>query len=253
VYVLFIANPQEMDGYLSNKLNNFVDDPEKLYRLRRHEAHAKKLDFVDLKAEDEGSLESLKESPPQSPRENRLPPMGGQPQSERKIGELCTTDIVDLPILNLEEIGRLFEIKTSTICMVQHSPFTSKEDLNLHLQAFIQLCQTFNMDGVTQDQMRARLFPFSLLGKTLQWFYSQPVETVQNWDTLMRAFMKEYYSLGKTQSLRNKIATFAQYPTRLYRRHSSASMSTVGRFHITSSRRRISLKSSTKDSPWRQG
>jgi hypothetical protein len=27
------------------------------------------------------------------------------------------------------------------------------------------------------------------------------------------AFIKEYYSLGKTQSLRNKIATFAQYPT----------------------------------------
>jgi hypothetical protein len=54
--------------------------------------------------------------------------------------------------------------------MVQHSPFTGKEDLSLHLQAFIQLCQTFNMDGVTQDQMRERLFPFSLLGKALQWF-----------------------------------------------------------------------------------
>jgi hypothetical protein len=26
------------------------------------------------------------------------------------------------------------------------------------------------MDGVTQDQMRARLFPFSLLEKVLQWF-----------------------------------------------------------------------------------
>jgi hypothetical protein len=36
---------------------------------------------------------------------------------------------------------------------------------------------------------------------------------VQNWNTLMKAFMKEYYSPGKTQSLRNKIATFAQYPT----------------------------------------
>jgi hypothetical protein len=69
------------------------------------------------------------------------------------------------------------------------------------------------MDGVTQDQMRARLFPFSLLGKALQWFYSQPAETMQNWDTLMRAFMKEYYSPGKTQILHNKIATFAQYPT----------------------------------------
>jgi hypothetical protein len=94
--------------------------------------------------------------------------MGDQPQ-ECKIGELCIPDIIDLPILNLEEIGRLFENKTSTIRMVQHSPFTDKKDpnLHLHLQAFIQLCQTFNMDGVTQDQMRARLFPFSLLGKAL--------------------------------------------------------------------------------------
>jgi hypothetical protein len=36
---------------------------------------------------------------------------------------------------------------------------------------------------------------------------------VQDWDAFMRASMKEYYSPGKTQSLRNKIATFAQYPT----------------------------------------
>jgi hypothetical protein len=135
--------------------------------------------------------------------------MGDQPQ-ERKIWELCTPDIINLPILNLAEIGRSFEIKTSTI---QHSPFTSKEDPNLHLQAFIQLCQTFNMDGVTQDQMKARLFPFSLLGKALRWFHSKPAETVQDWNALMRAFIKEYYSPGKTQSLRNKIATFAQYPT----------------------------------------
>jgi hypothetical protein len=138
--------------------------------------------------------------------------MGDQPQ-ERKIGELGTPDIIDLPILNLAEIGRPFEIKTSTIRMVQHSPFTGKVDPNLHLQAFIQLCQTFNMDGVTQDQMRARHFPFSLLGKALQWFHSQLAETVQDWNALMRAFIKEYYSLGKTQSLRNRIATFSQYPT----------------------------------------
>jgi hypothetical protein len=36
---------------------------------------------------------------------------------------------------------------------------------------------------------------------------------VQDWNALMRAFIKEYYSPGKTQSLHNKIATFTQYPT----------------------------------------
>jgi hypothetical protein len=101
--------------------------------------------------------------------------------------------------------------------------------------------------------MRARPFPFSLLEKDLQWFHSQPAETVQNWNMLMKAFMKEYYSPGKTQSLRNKIATFAQYPTETIWRHSSASMTTLGRFHITSSQRKTSCKSSIKDSPWHQG
>jgi hypothetical protein len=32
--------------------------------------------------------------------------------------------------------------------MVQHSTFTGKEDSNLYLQAFVQLCQTFDEDEV---------------------------------------------------------------------------------------------------------
>jgi hypothetical protein len=127
-----------MDSYLSNKPDNFVDDLEKLYKLRRCEAQqAKMLDFVDLKPESEGSSKSPKKSPPQSPRENRLPPMGEQPQ-ERKIGELCTPDIIDLPILNLADIKRLFEIKPqqSAWCNIHPSPvkkirtFTSKRSFN---------------------------------------------------------------------------------------------------------------------------
>jgi hypothetical protein len=42
--------------------------------------------------------------------------MGEQPQPEHKI-ELCTPDIVDLPIINLQDAGRPFKIKVSTICM----------------------------------------------------------------------------------------------------------------------------------------
>jgi hypothetical protein len=137
--------------------------------------------------------------------------MGGQPQSERKI-ELCTPDIVDLPIIKLQDVGRSFKIKVTTICMVQHSPFTSKEDPNLHLQAFVQLCQIFDEDVVTQDQMRARPFPLSLHGKALRWFHTLPAKSKQDWEALMRNFMKEFYSPTKTQSLRNKINTFVQFP-----------------------------------------
>jgi hypothetical protein len=64
-----------MDDYLCNKPNNFVDDPETLYRLRRREAQDKKLEYADPKVEVEGSSESPKKSPPQSPRENQFPPL----------------------------------------------------------------------------------------------------------------------------------------------------------------------------------
>jgi uncharacterized membrane protein YkoI len=42
--------------------------------------------------------------------------MGEQSQPEREI-ELCTSDIVDLPIRNLQDAGRPFKIKVSTIRM----------------------------------------------------------------------------------------------------------------------------------------
>jgi hypothetical protein len=201
-----------MVGYLSKKPKlYFVDDPGKLYRQRRHTTQAKGVETLDPKAEVEGPSKSPRESPPPSPNEDQPqpPPMGKQPQSERKI-KLCTPDIVDLPIINLQDAGRPFKIKVTTTRMVQHLPFTGKEDPNLHPQAFVQLCHTFDEYGVTQDQMRARIFPFSL-GKALHWFHTLPAESKQDWEALMRNFMKEFYSPTKTPSLRNKVDTFVQF------------------------------------------
>jgi hypothetical protein len=71
---------------------------------------------LDPKAKVEGPSESPRESPPPSPKEDQPqpPPMGEQPQPEH---ELCTPDIVHLPIINLQDAGRLFKIKVSTIRM----------------------------------------------------------------------------------------------------------------------------------------
>jgi hypothetical protein len=97
---------------------SFVDDPGKLYKQRRRATQAKGLETLDSKVKVEGPSKSPRESPPPSPREDQpqLPPMGEQLQPEREI-ELCSPDIVDLPIINLQDAGRPFKIKVSTICM----------------------------------------------------------------------------------------------------------------------------------------
>jgi hypothetical protein len=113
-----------MVGYLSRKPKlSFVDDPGKLYRQRRCATQAKGLETLDPKVE--GPSKSPRESPPPSPKEDQpqSPPMGEQPQPERKI-ELCTSDIVDLPIINLQDAGRPFKSRSqlSMWCNTRLSP-----------------------------------------------------------------------------------------------------------------------------------
>jgi hypothetical protein len=67
-----------------------------------------------------------------------------------------------------------FELKSALINMVQASQFCGKahEDANKHLQNFLEICSTFTIKDVPSDEVLLRLFPFSLLGRVKQWFYS---------------------------------------------------------------------------------
>jgi hypothetical protein len=86
---------------------------------------------------------------------------------------------------------------------VQQILFCSKtsEDANAHLQHFLDICSTFTIRGVTQDAVRLRPFPFSLLGKAKQWFYSNK-EAVSTWEKCSNAFLTMFFPLGKTNALR---------------------------------------------------
>jgi hypothetical protein len=104
-----------------------------------------------------------------------------------------------------------FDLKPALINMVQQSPFYGKasEDANAHLQHLLEICSTFTIRGVTQDVVRLCLFPFLLLGKAKQWFYSNK-EAVSTREKCSNAFLALFFGLGKTNALRNKISKFQQ-------------------------------------------
>jgi hypothetical protein len=106
-----------------------------------------------------------------------------------------------MAILNLNQLSS----------MVQQSAFCGKasKDANAHLQHFLEIYSTFTIRGVTQDVVRLHLFPFSLLGKVKQWFYSNN-EAVSTWEKCSNAFLFKFFPLGKTNALWNKISGFQQ-------------------------------------------
>jgi hypothetical protein len=102
-----------------------------------------------------------------------------------------------------------FELKPALTNMVQQTPFCYKasEDANAHIQHFLEIYRTFTIRGVTQDVVHLCLFPFSLLGKVKQWFYSNK-DAVPTWEKCSNPFLTNFCPLGKTSTLRNKISGF---------------------------------------------
>jgi uncharacterized protein YggU (UPF0235/DUF167 family) len=95
--------------------------------------------------------------------------------AQKTLREFSASSADNVPIRPSVNTGaENFQIKTGLITMVQASPFYGKanEDASAHLQKFLELCSTFVIKGATQDAIRLRLFPFSLLGKAKQWFYA---------------------------------------------------------------------------------
>ena len=99
-----------------------------------------------------------------------------------------------------------FELKSGLVNMIQESPFYGKasEDANAHLQNFLEVSSTINPRGTMMDNVRLRLFPFSLLGKAKTWFYTNKA--------CSNAFLMKYFPVGKTNALRSKISGFQQLP-----------------------------------------
>ncbi|GAV68779.1 hypothetical protein CFOL_v3_12282 [Cephalotus follicularis] len=61
--------------------------------------------------------------------------------------------------------------------LVQFGRFPS-DDPNIHITNFLDICDTFKHNGVSDDVIRLRLFPFSLRDKAKGWLISLPLDTI---------------------------------------------------------------------------
>ena len=90
------------------------------------------------------------------------------------------------------------------------------EDAQSHLSRFTRICNTFNIANVTADAIYLRLFPFTLQGRALTWFESQPQDSITTWVELYNTFLSKYYPPSKAARLRNQIHSFKMDPDEAY-------------------------------------
>lgn len=118
------------------------------------------------------------------------------------------------PVFEAEEEDLEFELSPSLINLVQAIQFSGKaiEDASMHLEDFLEIGSTINIDGIDQDIILLRLFPFSLEGRARKWFYTNK-EDINTWAKCSEAFLAKFFPIGKTVALRRKIISFQQQKT----------------------------------------
>ena len=84
------------------------------------------------------------------------------------------------------------------------------EDSHTHLLNFLAICDSYKQNGVSDEAVRLRLFPFSLSGNARLWLNSLEPNLITNWNELAQNFLMKYFSPAKTAKFRNEITSFVQ-------------------------------------------
>ena len=147
--------------------------------------------------------------------------MGDQAENPKALMDYSQPKINDIQssIIRLAISANTFEIKSSIIQMIQNSVQfggSPTEDPNMHIRDFIEICDTFKFNGVTEDAIKLRLFPFSLRDKAKFWLHSLPPDSITTWEDLAQKFLTKFFHMAKTAAFRNVLTQFALQLENLY-------------------------------------
>ena len=85
------------------------------------------------------------------------------------------------------------------------------ENPNTHLTILIEVCNIVKYNGITEEDLRLRLFPLSLSDQAKHWLTSQPPDSITSWNDLVQKFLTKIFPPAKIAQLVQEINTFKQF------------------------------------------
>ncbi|KAH9723012.1 hypothetical protein KPL70_006942 [Citrus sinensis] len=104
---------------------------------------------------------------------------------ERTLRELTELDLNQQPLcIQYVDLEVNFEFKSGLIHLLPKFHGFAGEDPHKHLKEFHVVCSSMRPQGVTEEQIKLRAFPFSLDGLAKDWLYYLPPGSITTWNGL---------------------------------------------------------------------
>ncbi|KAL2228604.1 UNVERIFIED_CONTAM: hypothetical protein Sindi_1840100 [Sesamum indicum] len=131
---------------------------------------------------------------------------------ERTIKEMTSLDLNQQPLcIEYPNLDVDFELKSGLIHLLPIFRGLAGEDPHKHLKEFHVVCSGMRPQGVTEEQVKLRAFPFSLGDKAKDWLYSLPSGSIVSWNELKKLFLENYFPASRTTNIRKEISGIRQF------------------------------------------
>ncbi|XP_042416606.1 uncharacterized protein LOC122005585 isoform X1 [Zingiber officinale] len=103
-----------------------------------------------------------------------------------------------------------FELRSGLIHLLPKYQGLSGEDPNRHLHEFHVVCSTMKPQGISEEDIKLRVFPFSLTGVAKDWLYYLPPGYITSWIDMKKVFLEKFFLASRTAIIRKSICGIQQ-------------------------------------------
>ncbi|XP_042396420.1 uncharacterized protein LOC121986519 [Zingiber officinale] len=125
--------------------------------------------------------------------------------------ELAAPDVAyKYSCITYPDLAGDFELRSGLIHLLPKFQGLSGEDPNHHLHEFHVVCSTMKPQGISEEDIKLRAFPFSLTGAAKDWLYCLPAGYITSWIDMKRAFLEKFFPAFRTVTIRKSICGIKQ-------------------------------------------
>ncbi|XP_073017773.1 uncharacterized protein [Primulina eburnea] len=132
-------------------------------------------------------------------------------QAQRTLRELANPNVIQQPLcIQFHTTDATFELKSGLIHLLPTFRGLAGEDPHKHLKEFHIVCTAMKPQGITEEQISLRDFPFSLADKAKDWLYYLPSGSITTWDNMKQQFLEKFFPASRAANIRKDICGIRQ-------------------------------------------